>query len=199
MPNIPGLEVGRIGYGLQWHTLNHKVPSEEQSFEAMRTAADLGCLLWDGGEFYGRPEYNSLVLLNRFFTKYPQYADKIVLNIKGACEPNFMPNGSPDFVKKSVSNCLSQLDNKGKIAIFECARRDKNVPLETTFTVLKNLVQEGKIESVALSEVSADRIREAANFMKIAAVEIELSLWCTDPLRNGVTSTCRELNIPILA
>ncbi|KAL9039402.1 MAG: hypothetical protein Q9214_004892, partial [Letrouitia sp. 1 TL-2023] len=199
MPNILGRNLGNIGYGLQWHTLSHKLSSEEQNFEAMCTAADLGCLVWDGGEFYGKPEYNSLVLLNRFFAKYPQYADKVVLNIKGASEINFMPNGSPDFVRKSVSNCLTQLDGRAKIAMFECARRDVNVPVETTLATLKELVDEGKIESVALSEVNANMIREAARFVKIAAVEVELSLWCTDPLKNGIASTCRGLNIPVLA
>ena len=198
MPKVLGHEVGDIGYGLQWHTLNHKLPSEEQSFEAMRTAADLGCLVWNGGEFYGKPEYNSLVLINRFFTKYPQYADKVVLNIKGASEPNFKPNGSPEFVRNSVSHCLAQL-NGHKINMFECARRDLNVPLETTLTTLKEMVEEGRIESVALSEVNARTIRDATKIVNISAVEIELSLWCTDPLRNGITDTCRELDIPILA
>ena len=199
MPNILGYDIGDIGYGLHGHTYGHPIPSEEQAFESMRAAADLGCLLWNGGEFYGKPDYNSLVLLNRFFDKYPQYADKIVLNIKGALEPNFVPNGSPDFIRKSVSNCLVQLGNRGKIAMFECSRRDVKVPLETTLTALKELVDEGTIGSVALSEVNAATIREAARLVNISAVEVELSLWCTDPLTNGITSTCKELGIPILA
>ena len=199
MPQILGHNVGSIGYGLQWHTLGHILPSEEQAFDAMRAAVELGCLLWDGGEFYGKPEYNSLVLLNRFFSKFPQYAGKVVLNIKGASEPTMMPNGSPDFVRKSVSNCLAQLGGKAKIAMFECARRDKRVPLETTLSTLKELVEEGKIGSVALSEVNAATIRQAAEVVKISAVEVELSLWCTDPLSNGIAKTCAELDIPILA
>lgn len=199
MPTILGHNVGSIGYGLQWHTLGHKIPSQEQAFEAMRVAADMGCLVWDGGEFYGKPDYNSLVLLNRFFTQYPHYAGKIVLNIKGASQPNFMPNGSPEFVRSSVSNCLAQLEGKAKIAMFECARRDMEIPLETTLNTLKSLVDEGQIGSVALSEVNANTIREAAKIVKISAVEIELSIWCTDPLSNGITSTCAELGIPVLA
>lgn len=199
MPTILGREVGPIGYGLQWHTLGHNIPSEDKAIESMKTAADLGCLIWSGGEFYGKPDYNSLVLLNRFFTKYPGYADKVVLNIKGASEPNMLPNGDPIFVRNSVANCLAQLEGKAKIAMFESARRDPNVPFETTLNTLKELADEGRIESVALSEVNANTIREAIQVVNVSAVEVELSLWCAEPLTNGITSTCAELGIPILA
>jgi pyridoxine 4-dehydrogenase len=52
---------------------------------------------------------------------------------------------------------------------------------------------------VALSEVSAATIREAAEITKIVAVEVELSLWSTEPLTNGIAKTCAELKIPIIA
>ena len=83
--------------------------------------------------------------------------------------------------------------------MFECARRDPNVPLAQTLGALAELVDEGKIGGVALSEVSADTIREAAQITKIVAVEVELSLWSTEPLTNGIAETCAELKIPIIA
>ena len=83
--------------------------------------------------------------------------------------------------------------------MFECARRDPGAPLKETLGELAKLVEEGKIGGVALSEVSATTIREAAAITKIIAVEVELSLWTTDPLRNGIASACAELKIPIIA
>ena len=165
----------------------------------MRAALAANCNLWNGGEFYGTPEYNSLTLLKKYYTKYPQDAEKVVLNIKGACRPNLEPDGSPEFVKQSVANCLQMLGEKGRIDIFECARRDPNVPLEQTLSALQELVNEGKIGGVALSEVSAATIREAAKITKIVAVEVELSLWSTEPLTNGIAKACAELKIPIIA
>ncbi|CAI6338012.1 unnamed protein product [Periconia digitata] len=201
MPTILGREVGPIGYGLMSLTLGApaNLPSEEQAFEALRAAADLGCLVWNGGEFYGAPSYNSLVLLNRFFEAYPEYADKVVLNIKGSMKPNWTPDGTPDNIKQSVENCVKLLGSKARIHMFECARRDKNVPLETQIGTLKALVEEGKIETVALSEVNANTIREAAKLVKISAVEVELSVWNTAPLNNGIVQACADLDIPILA
>lgn len=122
-----------------------------------------------------------------------------MLNIKGACRPNLELDGSPEFVKQSVANCLQMLGEKGRIDMFECARRDPNVPLEKTLGALEEVVNEGKIGGVALSEVSAATIREAAKITKIVAVEVELSLWSTEPLTNGIAKACAELKISIIA
>lgn len=165
----------------------------------MRAALSAGCNLWDGGEFYGTPERNSLTLLEKYFTRYPEDAEKVILNIKGALRPDMTPDGSPSFVRQSVEHCLEMLDGKGRIDMFECARKDPNTPLETTMATLEELKKEGKIGGVALSEVNANTIREAAKITKVLAVEIEISLFCTDALHNGITQACGELDIPILA
>ena len=61
----------------------------------MKAALNSGCNFWNGGELYGKPHANSLHLLNRYFTKYPEDADKVVLSIKGAIAPGEMrPDGS---------------------------------------------------------------------------------------------------------
>ncbi len=165
----------------------------------MRAALSTNCNLWDGGEFYGSPDNNSLTLLNKYYSKYPEDADKVVLNIKGALKPGFIPDGSPKFVRQSVERCVEMLGGKGKIDMFECGRRDPNTPLETTLGTLEELVKEGKIGGVALSEVNANTIRAAAKITKIVAVEVEVSLFSTEPLSNGIAEACAELNIPIIA
>lgn len=182
--------------GLTWRST---LPSEEQCFAAMRTALANGCNLWNGGESYGTPEHNSLTLLKKYYEKYPNDANRVILNVKGGATSTLSPDGSPEFVKKSVLNCLEMLGGKGGIDMFECARRDPNVPLKTTLEALAELVDEGKIGGVALSEVNAETIRETAKITKILAVEVELSLWSTDPLTNGIAAACAELKIPIQA
>ena len=165
----------------------------------MRAALSSGCNLWDGGEIYGTPTDNSLTLLNKYFAAYPEDADKVVLNIKGAMSPDRIPDNSPAFVRQSVENCLKLLGERGKIDMFECARKDPNTPLKDTLEALAELVDQGKIGGVALSEVSAATIRQAAKITKIVAVEVELSLWQTEPLTNGIAQACFDLDIPIIA
>jgi pyridoxine 4-dehydrogenase len=140
-----------------------------------------------------------MTLLKAYYAKYPEDAKKVILNVKGGLLPNMQPDGSPEFVRKSVENSLAMMGERGKIDMFECARRDPSVPLEQTLGALEELVKEGMIGGIALSEVNADTIREAAKITKIVAVEVELSLWSTEPLTNGIAEACAELRIPIIA
>ena len=166
----------------------------------MRAALAAGANLWNGGEFYGPPQSNSLHLLNAYFTKYPEDADKVVLSIKGGFVPgSFIPSGDKAGIKRSVENCLKILDGKKKIDIFECGRVDPNVPIEETVGHLAEFVKAGKIGGIGLSETAAATIRRAASVHPIVAVEVEYSIFATDIRHNEVASTCVELGIPIVA
>jgi pyridoxine 4-dehydrogenase len=164
----------------------------------MKASLETGCNFWNGGEFYGTPEHNSLTLMEIYFAKYPEDASKVVLSIKGGLN-NMVPDGSPEGIRRSVDNCLKLLKGKKTIDIFEMARVDKKVPLETTLKTLEEYVKAGKIGGIALSEVNAATIRKAVSITKIVAVEVELSLFTTHILSNGVAAICAEHNIPIVA
>lgn len=183
--------------GLTWR---QTPPSQEQSFEAMRTALSLGANNWNGGELYGSPERNSLHLLNEYFTKYPEDADKIVLSIKGGLAAGEMrPDGSKKNIQRSIDECLRVLDGKKSLDLFECARVDLGTPYEDTIGYIAEYVKAGKLGGISLSEVGADTIRKAHGVHPVSAVEVEFSLWATDILENGVAETCAELGIPIIA
>ncbi|KAI1444201.1 Aldo/keto reductase [Annulohypoxylon stygium] len=201
MPQIAGKEVGPIGLGLMGFTWRANPCPQEQAFEAMRTALKNGMNLWNGGEMYGVPEYNSLVLLEQYLEKYPEDADEIVLTIKGGAIPSGKAiDGSPENTRRSLDHCIALLKGRKKIDMFEFARRDPNWPIETTFGIIhKEYVETGKIGGISLSEVRAETIHEAAKIVKVVAVEVELSLFATDILENGVAAACAQYDIPIIA
>jgi len=199
-PTLASKPVGPIGYGLMGLTWRPSPQPVEESFAAMSTALEKGANFWNGGELYGTPERHSCHLLNEYFTKNPSHADKVVLSIKGGTLPGkLIPDGSRANVRRSVEDCLKILDGKKTIDIFECARIDPNTPVEVTVKALAELVEEGKIGGIGLSEVKASTIETAHAIHPIAAVEVELSLWATDILSNGVAATCGKLGIPIAA
>ena len=166
----------------------------------MKAALNAGANLWNGGEFYGSPEANSLHLLNRYFTKYPEDADKVILSIKGGALPGqVVPDAGEKNVRRSINECLRVLDGKKFLDIFECARQDPKVPLKETMNTMAQYVKDGKIGGIGLSEVTADRIKEAAAIHPIAAVEVEMSIQTPDIRTDGVLATCAELKIPIVA
>ncbi len=166
----------------------------------MKAALNSGCNFWNGGEFYGKPEANSLQLLNRYFTQYPEDAEKVVISIKGGLVPGQMKtDGSEKNVRRSIEECLKVLDGKKFLDIFEMSRQDPSTPLEETINTMAQYVKEGKIGGIGLSETTAETIKEAAALHPIAAVEVEMSLQTPDILANGIAKTCGELNIPIIA
>ncbi len=181
------------GVGLTWGRV--KPLAEEDAFAALKAALETGCNYWDGGELYGTPESNSLTLLNKYFERYPDDAAKVVLNIKGCSFAGFRPDSSPAGVKASIENCVRLLGPNGRIDQFEAARRDPNVPIEVTMAAYQEHIKAGHIGQAALSEVNAETIRRAAKVGTVGAVEVELSLWNTLPLTNGVAAVCAELDI----
>jgi pyridoxine 4-dehydrogenase len=170
------------------------------TFDRPQEEGTMALTLIDAGEFYGTPEFNSLTLMEKYFTKYPDDAVKVVLSIKGGLGSNMAPDGSPEGVRKSIDNCLALLKDKKFIDIFECARVDRNTPIETTLKIMdEEYVKTGKIGGIALSEVSAATIEKAVKVTKIVAVEVELSLWSTDALTNGIAESCAKHGIPLVA
>ncbi|MCJ1389951.1 Pyridoxine 4-dehydrogenase [Xylographa bjoerkii] len=165
----------------------------------MKTALEQGANLWNGGIHYGTPQANLLHLVKYYFEKYPEDTDKVVLSIKGAYDIKMGPNGSPEGIRASVEEAVKVLRGIKTIDVFECARVDPNVPIETSVKALAELVKEGKIGGIGLSEVGANTIRKGHAVHPISAVEIELSLFTPDPSHNGIADACNELGIPIVA
>ncbi|KAF9892562.1 Pyridoxine 4-dehydrogenase [Aspergillus nanangensis] len=200
MPTLVGREIGPSGYGLMRMTWVPQPPPQELCFDALDTSLKLGANFWNAGELYGTPEYNSLHLLNKYFSANPGKANEVVLSIKGGLIPGQLaPDGSEANIRRSVDECLRLLDGKKTIDIFECARQDPKTTVEQTVTVLAQLKKEGKIGGIGLSEVDAETIRRAHKVHPIAAVEVELSLFDTTILKNDVAKVCAELNIPVVA
>lgn len=201
MPQIAGKTVGPHGFGLMGFTWRKEPVDNETAFAALRAALAANMTCWNGGEFYGTPEANSMTLLRAYLDKYPEDADKFVLSMKGGLTPNLRPDGSPENIRRSIDTMLEQLGpRKQHIELFECARRDPNVPLATTLKVIdEEYVKTGKVGGVSLSEVSAATIDEAVALTTVLAVEVELSLFNTDPLDNGIAEACARHNIPLIA
>jgi pyridoxine 4-dehydrogenase len=151
----------------------------------MKAALNNGANFWNGGEFYGPPNANSLQLLNHYFTKYPEDKDKVSLCMKGAFSFHPLgPDNSPENIRKSIDRCLEVLQDKVLIDIWEPARADPKVDIETTIATIAEYVKAGKIGGIGLSECSATTIRRAHAVHPISVVEVELSLFTTDPSVN---------------
>ncbi|KAJ7359101.1 aldo/keto reductase [Mycena albidolilacea] len=193
--------VGRVSHGLM---MMGRTPesTDEVCFASLKAGIDglpAGAKMFlNSSEFYSNtwgPE--NLELLSRFFAKYPDYADKTFLSVKGA-----MTNMRSDFSLENLRKCMQTVERAlgphKKMDLYQPARIDQTMPIEDA---MKNLVvlKEGHFSHIGLSECSADTLRRAHAVYPVTAAEIEVSLWVYEPETKKVIETARELGISVLA
>ena len=112
-------------------------------------------------EYYGQGlTAANLELIARFFEKYPEYADRAFLSVKGGSVPGELKvDGSKENLRRSVDSILKSLRGTKRLDLFEPARRDPNYEIEHYMEVLNEMVREGKFDYIGLSEVRAETVR----------------------------------------
>ncbi|VDB82814.1 unnamed protein product [Peniophora sp. CBMAI 1063] len=197
--------VAKVGTGLMSLTWTPEPVPDEQAFEVIKASIDAlptGCkMLLNSAQFYAADlGTGNLELLARFFEKYPGYADKVFLSVKGGAKPNTLDfDPSPEGLRASIDICNKALRGTKKIDLFESARVSRSTPIPEQMKALKGLIEEGLIGHIGLSECSAATIREANEHAPIAAVEIELSPWAYEDETKKVLAACEELGIAVVA
>ncbi|KAI0753711.1 aldo/keto reductase [Fomes fomentarius] len=201
------ITVGRIGHGLMmmtWRDPNVSLPDEE-AFETIKAGVDAlppGVkMMLNSGEFYGNGfSTANLELLSRFYAKYPEYADRTFLSVKGGLKPGaYGIDGSPEQLRRSVEIINAKLGGIKKMDLFETARVPDNVPLEDLVKTLAQLKDEGHFQHIGLSEASAATLRRAHAVHPISVIEIEVSLWSYEEETKKVIETAKELGVTIAA
>lgn len=104
----------------------------------------------------------NLDLVARFFEKYPGYADRTFLSVKGGMLPGkLVPDGSRENLRRSVDAILKALRGTKRVDLYEPARFDRNYDIEHYGEVLNEMVREGKFDYIGLSAVGAETVRRA--------------------------------------
>lgn len=106
--------------------------------------------------------------------------------------------GDPEYIKKACDTSLKRLQMP-YIDLYYQHRVDPNTPIEDTMGALKELVEQGKIKHIGLSECSGDTLRRAYKVHPVTAVQIEYSLWTRDIETNGLLDACKDLGVAIVA
>jgi len=195
--------VGKVAHGLMMIT---KV-SDEEAFEAIKAGVDAlppgAKMVLNSGEFYA-PDFSTanLKLLARFYDKYPDYAEKTFLSVKGGLVPSAVPgpgvpSGSPENIRRSVDTINAALRGTKKLDLFQCARVDPSIPIEEQVKVMAELVKEGKFDHIGMSECKAETLRRGHAVHPIAIVEIEVSIWSYEEETKKVIAAAKELGIAV--
>ncbi|MGC6589396.1 aldo/keto reductase [Paenibacillus sp. Dod16] len=187
-----GLEVSAISLGTMM------MPDNDESVRTIQGALDMGVTMFDTADLYGT-EY----MLGRFGGNEKLVGralkarrDEAVIATKFGITHGQGPKGDPAYIKKSVDASLYSL-GLDYIDLYYQHRPDPNTPIEETVGTMSDLVKQGKIRYIGLSEAPVDIIRRAHAVHPLTAVETEFSLWSRE-VEDEVLPVLRELRIGLV-
>ncbi|MGV3764499.1 MAG: aldo/keto reductase [Chitinophagaceae bacterium] len=199
-----GLVVPMIGLGCMGMTgfeEGHMYgPADEQeAIATIHRSLELGGNFLDTADLYG-PLKNEQLIAKAISGKRDQYilATKFGWEIDDNNKVTWAINGKKDYVKKALERSLRNL-NTDYIDLYYLHRLDKNTPIEETVEAMADLVKEGKIGYIGLSEVSAETVKRAHAVHPVTAIQSEYSLFERTVEERGVLATLKELGIGFVA
>jgi aryl-alcohol dehydrogenase-like predicted oxidoreductase len=191
------LEVNRIGLGCMGMSEFYGSFDEKESINTLHKAIDLGVNFFDTADMYGWGA-NERLLGKAFKDR----RDLVILATKFAVMrgPNgeFLGlNGKPEYITQA---CEKSLQNLGvdTIDLYYMHRQDSKVEIEEIVGAMSDLVKQGKVKHIGLSEVNAETLRRAHAVHPITALQTEYSLWSREPEKE-IFDVCKELGISFVA
>jgi aryl-alcohol dehydrogenase-like predicted oxidoreductase len=196
-------QVGEIGLGCMGMSFAYSGGTEEESLAVLRRSLEVGSNLWDTADMYGAGNNEKLlaqVLKTRrsevfLATKFANVYDRSMTSHQDLVEQSatYIVDGTPEYVRKCIDASLQRL-GVDQVDLYYQHRVDPRTPIEETVGAMAELVKEGKVKYLGLSEASEATIRRAYKVHPISAVQSEFSLWTRD-FEHDVIPACKELGI----
>lgn len=195
------LEVSAIGLGcmpMSWaYNVAEADPDEIRA--TLHRVVELGITLLDTADVYGPSTNEELI---REFVVRDGLRDRVVIATKGGLVPidatTYGRDGTPEHIRSACDASLARL-GVDTIDLYQLHRVDPQVPVEETWGAMADLVADGKVRYLGLSEATVEEIIAADGVHPVSSVQSELSLWTDENVVNGVLALTQERGIGLLA
>lgn len=193
-----GIITSELGLGCMGMSEFYGPRNDEESLKVLKRSYELGITFWDTSDMYG-PHLNE-ELISRALKGIRN--DITVATKFGIVRDSLDPaqrgiNGRPEYVKQACEGSLRRLQIE-TIDLYYLHRVDPATPIEETVGAMSDLIRQGKIRAIGLSEASAATLRRAHAIHPVTALQSEYSLWTRDP-EDEVLPACKELGIGFVA
>ena len=200
---IGGTLVGDIGLGCMGMSPVYGPVDDDESLRVLDRAIELGCNFWDTADVYGGGHNERLLgkALKKhrgkvfLATKVGNVVDRALTSHQDQVQASvsWIIDGTPEYIRKCADLSLQRLGVES-IDLYYLHRVDPVVSIEETVGAMADLVRQGKVRFLGLSEAASDTLRRAAKVHPITALQTEYSLW-TRHVEHDILPTCRELGI----
>jgi len=193
------LQVGRIGLGCMGMSEFYGGTRDEAGhIKTLHAAIDLGINHFDTADMYG-VGHNEELVSKAFSDRWDKVTVATKFGVRRKANGEWIDIcGRPEYVKEACEKSLKRLGLE-TIDLYYQHRPDPNVPVEESLGAMKELVEEGKVRFIGVSEFSPEQIRAAHAVHPITALQTEYSLWTRNVEAEGILETCRDLGIAFVA